>query len=114
MVAKTITQIRKAKDDAAIRAAKYRQEHANRPDVRAVDKAISEAVSIYSKDLSAAEAAAFLRRIIELATAGLEFKGYGPKSSKSRSAKRLQTWISPAPTSGSVRTAVMRDALIRR
>lgn len=109
MVEKTITRLKRERDQAAIRAARYRERRAKRPDVRAVDKSLSEAIAVYSRTLPPAASTAFVKTMVRLAAAGLELKGYGANSSTTRTAKRLQTWTSSVPHSGSVRAAVAQD-----
>ncbi|WP_156420012.1 hypothetical protein [Aureimonas sp. N4] len=70
-----------------------------------------EAISIYARTLPPEQATAFLATMVDLAAAGLEFRGYGPNSSRKRAALRLAGWVSPTPTSGSVRAAVDRKAI---
>ncbi|GGD87395.1 hypothetical protein GCM10011390_02640 [Aureimonas endophytica] len=111
MVAKTITQLRKERDQAAIRAARYRIERASRPDVRAVDKALSEAIAVHACSLPPEEGKALLERLVQLAADGLRYRGYGENSSRIRTARRLAGWTRPNPHSGSVRAAKLRDGI---
>jgi hypothetical protein len=96
----------------AARVARWREKHGStRPDTRRVDAAVSEALAVHVQTLPPAEAKAFLLAVHQLAVAGLEFSGFGPKSSATAVARRMATWTSTTLHSGSVRTAVARAEL---
>lgn len=90
---------------AADRARRWREENEHRPDTRRVDRVIVEALVEYLRERPPG-ADDLVRRLVEDATAGLDFQGYLEDASRREVAKRLRyLTVGAGVSTGSVRAA---------